>query len=121
LWRDKQGKIIYSCGTEDSLIDVPDRVASPLKSYSLGHGFEASIAVDKERRRSVCYGGKAIGQWVFNPHEAMTAPGLLAFAYVRPSEDANLGSPDGIAVWSPRAGVWQTIKMWVNDLIGWSR
>jgi hypothetical protein len=121
LWQDKQGKIIYSCGSEDFLIDVPNRVASPLKSYSLGHGFEASVAVDKECRRSVFYDGKAISQWVFSPHEAVTAPGLLAFPYVQPSEHANLGYPDGIAVWNPRAGDWQTIKMWVNDLIGWSR
>jgi hypothetical protein len=121
LWRDPQGKVIYSCGSEDFLIDVPHRVASPLKRYSLGHGFEASVAVDEECRRSVVYDGKAIGQWTFSPHEALTAPGLLAFPYVRPSENANLGYPDGIAVWNARAGDWQTIKMWVNDLIGWSR
>jgi hypothetical protein len=121
LWRDTQGKIIYTCGGEDFLIDVPNRVASPLKSYSLGHDFEASVAVDKYSRRSVFYKGKAIGQWVFNDREAVTAPGLIAFTYVRPSEGANLGYPDGIAVWNTRVGDWQTIKMWVNDLIGWSR
>jgi hypothetical protein len=59
-------------------------------------------------------------QWVFNPYEAVAAPELIAFSYVRPSENANLGSPDGIAVWNTRAGGWQTIEMWVNDLIGWS-
>jgi hypothetical protein len=117
LWRDEQGRIIYSCGRKDFLIDVPNRVASPLKNFSLGHGFEASVVVDREKRRSVYYDGKAIGQWMFSPFEAETAPGLLAFPYFKPSEYA----PEGIAVWNKRVGDWQTVKMWVNDLIGWSR
>jgi hypothetical protein len=120
LWRDERGQVIDSCGGKEFLIDVPNRVASPLESYSLGHGFEASVVVDKESRLSVSHDGQAIGRWVFNPHEAATAPGLLAFPYVRPSKDANLGYPDGIAVWDARAGDWQTLKMRVNDLIGWS-
>jgi hypothetical protein len=121
LWRDRQRKIIYSCGGKDFLIDVPNRTASPLKNFSLGHGFEASVSEDKERRSSVYYDGKAIGQWVFNPFEAETAPGLIAFPYVHPSEDANLGYPGGVAVWNKRFGDWRTIKMWVNDLIGWTK
>jgi hypothetical protein len=61
-----------------------------------------------------------IGQWVFNPFETETAPGLLAFAYAQPDERANLGYPDGVAVWNKQVGDWRTIKLWVNDLIGWS-
>jgi hypothetical protein len=95
---DKLVRETYSCGDEDFLIDVPNRVASPLKSYTLEHDFEASVAVDKEHRRSVFCKGNAIGQWVFNDRKAVTAPGLIACPYVRPSEDANLGNPDGIAV-----------------------
>jgi hypothetical protein len=121
LWRDEQGRVIYSCGDEYFLIDVPKGVASPLESYWLGHGFAVSVTVDKERRRSVFYEGKAIGQCVCNSFGAVTAPGLIAFAYVRPGENANLGYPEGIAAWSTRARDWQTIKMWVSDMIGWAR
>jgi hypothetical protein len=110
LWRDEQGRVIYTCGNRRFLIDVPKSAASPLKCYSLGYGFEASVAVEKEQRRSVHYEGKAIGQWVFSPWESETAPGLIAFPYVRPAEHANLGYPDGVAVWNRRVGDWQTTK-----------
>ncbi len=121
LWRDQQGRVIYSCGEKYFLIDVPKGDASPLKRHSMGHGFEASVAVDAQRRRSVYHDGELIGQWVFNPLQAETAPGLLAFAYVHPDENANLGYPDGVAVWNKHVGDWRTIRIWVNDLIGWSR
>ncbi len=121
LWQDVKGRIIYSCGNKRYLIDVPNRPASPLKRYSLGHGFEASVAIDKEQRRPVYYESKAIGQWVFSPGESETAPGLIAFPYVRPAEHANLGYPAGVAVWNKRIGDWQMLKMSVNDLIGWSK
>jgi hypothetical protein len=121
LWRDQQGRVIYSCDEKYFLIDVPKGVASPLERHSLGHGFEASVAVDDEQRRSIYHDGKLIGQWVFNPFQADTAPGLLAFAYVQPDKNANLGYPDGVAVWNEHVGDWRTIKIPVNDLIGWSR
>jgi hypothetical protein len=117
LWRDAQGKVIYSCGDEDFLIDVPNGVGSPLKSYSLGQGFDASVAVDKDERRSVSRDGKTIGQWAFNPREAVTAPGLLALPYVRLSKVTASEYLAGIAVWNTRVGDWQTIEMSVNDLM----
>lgn len=124
LWIDKKGQPIYSLRgrggrVNEFLIDVRARAVSLLKSYSLGHGFEASVAVDPERRRSVYYDGKAIGQFVFDPSETETAPDLVAFAYVKPGKDANLGQADGVAVWSSRVRDWRTVKFWVNDLIGW--
>jgi hypothetical protein len=121
LWRDEQGRVIYSCGEKYFLIDVPKGVASPLTRFAMGNGFEASVAVDEVQRRSVYHDGKLIGQWVFNPFQAESAPGLLAFAYVGPDKNANLGYPDGVAVWNNPVGDWRTIKIPVNDLIGWSR
>jgi hypothetical protein len=121
LWRDPLGRVIYHCGFEDFLIDVSTRVASRLKRYSLGHGFEASVAADLEERRSVYHDGKIIGQWEFNPREAKTLPGLLAFRYFRPNKKQGVDYPAGVAVWSQHVGDWRTIKMWVEDLIGWSR
>jgi hypothetical protein len=121
LSRDAQERVIYSCEGEDFLIDVPSGVASPLKRYSLGHGFEASVAVDEDQRRSVYYDGKVIGQWFFRPPEAKTAPGLLAIGYFPPGKNTLPGSAHGVAVWSKHVGDWRMIEMSINDLIGWSR
>jgi hypothetical protein len=117
---DKQEQVIYSCGEKEFLIDSAKGVSSPLKSYFLGHGFEASVDADKKQRRMVHHNGNAIGQWVFDPLEAKTAPGSIAFAYVQPAEHANLGQPEGVAVWHARVADWRRYKMWVNDIIGWS-
>jgi hypothetical protein len=121
LWRDQRGQVIYSCENKYFLIDVSNGVASPLETHSLGHGFEASVTTDEQQRCFVYHDGKAIGQWVLNPFRAETAPGRLAFAFVRPDKNANLGYPDGVAVWDEHVGDWRTIKMWVSDLIGWSK
>ncbi len=56
------------------------------------------LGLEEEKRRSVYHNGKLIGQWVFNPVQSETVPGLLAFAYVQPDKNANLGYPDGVAV-----------------------
>jgi len=122
LWLDKQGKVIYSCGGEHFWIDVHTKAASPLQRYSLGNGFEASVAVDQKQRRTVYHNGKEIGQWVFSPFDAETMPGRIGFAYVQPGEHANLGYPDGVAVWDARIGDWRVIVgTWVNNIIGWSK
>ncbi len=34
---------------------------------------QASVAVDGERRHSVYYEGRLVGQWVFNPYQAKVA------------------------------------------------
>lgn len=120
VWWDVNGRVIYSCGGKHFSIDVANKAASPLKRFAMGHGFEASASVDKNQRHVVYYGGNEIGQWVFNPFEARTAPGLIAFAYVEPRKYANLGYPEGVAVWDARIRGWHVSKMWVNDIIGWS-
>ncbi len=121
LWRDKQERVIYSCGDKDFLIDVQKKKASPLERFFLGYGFEASVATDKENRRTVYHEGKAIGQWVFEPAYGQTARGVVAFPYVRPQKSINLASPHGVAVWDARVGDWRTVEMSVNSLIGWSK
>jgi hypothetical protein len=120
LWFDKQGQITYTCGAHFR-IDLQRGTASPLKYYSLGNGFEATVAEDEQMRRTVYCDGKQIGKWVFSHWEAKTAPGVLAFPYVRPSKNAALGYPDGIAIWSTRFGAWRTIEMSVDSLVGWSK
>lgn len=119
LWLDNKGNVIYSCGGEYFSIDVRNKADSPLKRFAIGHGFEASVDVDKKQRRVVYHDGNEIGQWVFSPFQAQTAPGLIAFAFVEPGENANLGQAEGVAVWDARFRDWRGSKMWVNDLIGW--
>lgn len=120
LWRDPLGRVIYSCGDRYFVIDVPGRAASRLENFALGHGFEVSVAEDEESRRAVKYQSRVIGQWVCNAIEARVAPGRIAFPYVRPSRDANLGYPDGVAVWVEDVGDWRTVAMWVEDLVDWA-
>jgi hypothetical protein len=121
LWLDKRARTIYSFGWKDFLIDVRSQTASALKNFALGHGFEASIVTDKKGRRTVYHDGKAIGQWVFDPYQTETAPGLVAFGYVTPAEDANVGYPDGVAVWNTEVGDWRTIEIRVSKVIGWAK
>ena len=53
--------------------------------------------------------------------EAVSAPGVLAFPTVEPSANANLGEATGVALWDARIRDWRLNKMWVNDVIGWSK
>jgi hypothetical protein len=121
LWTDPRGRVIYSCGAKEFLLDLRAKNASPLEKYALGHGFEASVAVDKKGRYTVYHEGKVIGQWIFYPFWAQTAPGLIAFAYVQPGEFPNLSDPEGVAVWSARAGDWRTAHLRVGKLVGWGK
>ena len=122
LWVDKQKRVIYSCGGGYFLANVENKTTSPLERIALGHGFEASVDTDQQRRHTIYHEGKAIGQWACNPwREAEAAPGLLAFAYEPPGANAFLSQPSGVAVWDARVGDWRVHKMWVNDLIGWSK
>jgi hypothetical protein len=126
LWRDPNGQVIYTVYApyvhyKHYLIDLRAKTASPLTTHSLGNGFEVSAAEDMKRRRKVYHDGKAIGEWVCHPWQTCTAPGLIAFPYVEPGEDASLGCPDGIAVWSDRLKEWRTSKMWVSCVVGWSK
>jgi hypothetical protein len=116
---DKAGRIIYSCGSAEFLVDVAGKSASPLSRYALGHGFEASVELDRQNRHSIYFENEFVGQWVLNPYQAYTAPGLIGFAYVEPG--GNLGYPKGIAVWRADHKVWRTIDSTANDVVGWAR
>lgn len=117
LKRDPRGRIIYTCGGDDHVIGVGARSAVPLEWYALGHDFEASVKADGLHRHEVRHAGRSIGAWKFSPHEAETAPGLIAFPFVVIGD--NLGYPEGVAVWSLGTG-WQSVKLWPNDLVGWT-
>ncbi len=117
LGRDPRGRIIYTCAGDDYLIDVGARSAVLLRWYALGHDFEASVEADPLRRHEIRHAGRSIGRWKFSPHEVETGPGLIAFPFV--SLGDNLGSPEGVALWSPGTG-WQSVKLWPNDLVGWT-
>jgi hypothetical protein len=120
FWRDDMKRIIYACGGF-FVIDEEKGTASPLKKFSLGNGFESSVKADHNRRFALYHDGKEIGQWVFSPFKAKTAPGLIAFAYVQPGENANLGYPDGVAMWDVQSGLWEVSKMSVNQVVGWMK
>jgi hypothetical protein len=123
LWRDRGGQIIYSCARMEYLVDVQHRTASPLKNYSLAHGFEASVALNEQKLLPVYYDGKTIGQWLFDPQsQAATAPGRIAVFYLKVNTRLKADEPDYVvAIWDARVGDWRTIEMRVNSVIGWGR
>jgi hypothetical protein len=120
LRRDAQERVIYSCDSKEFLIDLQNRRLTPLTRHALGNEFELSVSKDQLDRQSVYYQGKMIGQWICNPDDVRTAPGLIALAFVRPSTNLRLFGPDGLAVWSNRNGEWKTVMCRVNSLIGWA-
>jgi hypothetical protein len=116
LWLDAKHRLIYHCD-QDYLIDLQRKKWSALDWYALGHGFEASAAEADGGVRRVRHNGKHIGQWVMSPHDAATAPGRIAFPFVRPGQ--NLGQPDGVALWDQKSGQSQTVIFWPDSLVGW--
>lgn len=117
LARDPRGRVLYTCGALERVIDVDRRKAVPFDWLDLGHGFEASREPDGLGRHEVRREGQSIGRWKFSPHEAATAPRLIAFPFCLIGD--NLGYPEGVLLWSPGTG-WQSAKLWPNDVVGWA-
>jgi hypothetical protein len=117
LWYDADRRLVYSCGDEEYLIDAAAKTWRKLEWYSLGHGFEASVAEDEGGVHQVRHNGATIGRWAMNPYQAKTSAGRVAFAYLRPGR--NLGEPDGVALWDRDSGHWRTVSFWPNSLVGW--
>jgi hypothetical protein len=135
LIRDPDGRIIYTIGiwhetgemrgdkklresvSTDFIIDVATRVATPTSRRSLGFGFAISLTEDAEGVRTIYKDDAEIGQWKCVPYQIAAAPGLIAVLYRDPA--ARYGDLKGVAIWSKTEGIWQTVSMWPNDLIGW--
>jgi hypothetical protein len=78
LWRDPKGRIVYSCGRAEHVIDLARKTAFPLEEYALGHGFETTVETGTRGSRELFFEGKRIGTGVFSPEEIRTAPDVIA-------------------------------------------
>jgi hypothetical protein len=116
LWRDPKGRIVYSCGRAEYVIDVERKTASPLEEYALGHGFETTVETGPRGLRELFFEGKRIGTGVFSPAEIRTAPEVIARRDL-----GDLGSRRSVSVlWTKLGFQWRSFDMDYGGLIGWA-
>jgi hypothetical protein len=119
LFRDGSKRIIYVCGPDAFLIDVEKKTATKYEWLDLGHGFEASRARLPKFGHKLRHNGKEFASINCRPDTAKTAPGLLAVEAQYGQEEFR--QPECVAVWSIEVGEWQTLKMWPNCIVGWTK
>jgi hypothetical protein len=116
LWRDPKGRIVYSCGRAEHVIDLTRKTASPLEEYALGHGFETTVETGTRGLRELFFEGKMIGTGVFSPEEIRTAPDVIARRDL-----GDLGSRRSVSVlWTKLGFQWRSFDMDYGGVIGWA-
>jgi hypothetical protein len=116
LWRDPKGRIVYSCGRAEYVIDMERKTASALEEYALGHGFETTVETGERGVRALFFEGKSIGMGVFSPEMVRTAPDVIA---MRDLDD--LRSRRSVSVlWTKLGFQWRSFDMDYGGVIGWA-
>ncbi len=109
--RDADGRIIYSCGGEQFLINTEAKSWERCEWESRGHGFEESS--DGQHRRIYRYKRTEIARspfWTRLGPEALTTPGSIAV----------FGESD-LFVWSAGTGKWTKLSNRHCQIAGWIR
>jgi hypothetical protein len=115
LWRDPKGRIVYSCGRAEHVIDLATKIASPLEEYALGHGFETTVETGTRGMRELFFEGERIGTGVFSPEEIRTAPDVIARRDL-----GDLESRRSVSVlWTKLGFQWRSFDMDYGGVIGW--
>jgi hypothetical protein len=116
LWRDPKGRIVYSCGRAEYVIDMERKTASPLEEYALGHGFETTVETGVRGLHELYFEGKSIGVGLFSPQEARTAHEVIAIRDL-----GDMGSRRSVSVlWTKLGFQWRSFDMDYGGIIGWA-
>ncbi|MCA8974986.1 MAG: hypothetical protein KDC98_09705, partial [Planctomycetes bacterium] len=107
-------RLVYTCDRPYS-IDVPKRCAAPLRWWSLGHGFECSVAAT-DHVHVIRSAGVEIGRYRCDPFAAVTAPGRLAIPCFSEADHRYC-----IRIWSPESQRWDELAVNTTRLVGWVR
>jgi hypothetical protein len=116
LWRDAKGRIIYSCGRSEHVIDIARKTAMPLEEYALGHGFETTVQADASGAREFFFEEQRLGGGVVAPEKVRTAPEVIAIW-----ELGYRDLPRGVRVlWTRLGAQWHCIDLDYGGIIGWA-
>jgi hypothetical protein len=116
LWRDPKGRIVYSCGRTEHVIDLASKTATPLEEYALGHGFETTVETGTRGFRELFFEGKRIGTGVFSPEEIRTGPDVIARRDLGDQESRRSVS----VLWTKLGFQWRSFDMDYGGVIGWA-
>jgi hypothetical protein len=115
LWRDAKGRIIYTCGRSEHVIDVARKTATPLEEYALGHGFETTVQTEANGAREFFFEGQRLGSGVVVPEKVRTAPEVIAIL-----EQGYRDLPRGVRVlWTKLGAQWHSIDLDYGGIVGW--
>jgi hypothetical protein len=115
LWRDPKGRIIYSCGRSEHVIDVVRKTAAPLEEYALGHSFETTVETEASGAREFFFEGQRLGGGVVAVANVRTAPEVIAIW-----ELGYRDLPRGPRVlWTKLGAQWHSIDLDYGGIIGW--
>ncbi len=116
LWRDPKGRIIYSCGRSEHVIDLRRRMAAPLEEYALGHGFEMTVETAAGGVREFFFEGQRLGGGVVSLEHVRTAPEVMAIW-----ELGYRDLPRSVRVlWTKLGFQWHSIDLDYGGIIGWA-
>lgn len=115
LWRDPNGRILYTCGRSEHVIDVARKSAMPLEEYALGHGFETTAETDTAGTRDFFHEGQRLGSGVVAPQQVRTGPEVIAIW-----ELGYRDLPRGVHVlWTKLGAQWHAVDLDYGGIIGW--
>lgn len=119
LYRNANGEIIYSC-YDSFIIDLENKKSRKYESFAIGEGFhfkaDESVKNDWGTGSVFYFNDAEIGRIWSGSRSASN--GFLAVIYGK--EGTNLGSPDGVKVWSNINRNWTTLEIkWSPRIIGW--
>ncbi len=117
LYRNAEGKFIYSISGEQYEVDIDQGTYKQKKWEALGHGFEIEIKEHPSKKRKINYLGKTIG--LFRIESVLATKEYIAVLFQH--ENSHMDNEfDHLAVWSSHSQAWIEKEVGRSStFIGW--